>query len=286
MTSINGKYIVLIVGLKEQDAGKTTLALALLTYLREKGFDACGFKPRAGNSVWYDYDVVLESLSQGRLYGKDAKRLKAASEFGSLTDSVMEEFINPIHRLWAEPSRVNPISQIPYFILDRVTLWLKEGAKNIVVVNEALPVEYRCTDAILEDLHAKADCINRVRDLKTLNKITKDYYGLAVELAYKKMVGQHDCVVVESYSDVALPGKGLKDLDIVIGVKPGQISVFKPEKYLTAVQLSASIYSQEEITTSRIVDLVKPFKVVNVPPFRSEELLQELKGKIALLLDF
>lgn len=276
----------MIVGLKEKDAGKTSLALALLAYLREKGFNACGFKPRAGNSVWYDYDVVHEALSQGRLYGKDAKLLKTASTSRSVVGAanLIEEFINPVHRLWTEPPLIDPITQIPYFILDRVTLWFKEGVKNLVVENHALPVEYRCNDTLFEKLRAKASRIYHVRDLNTLNKLTEEYYDPAVELAYKRMVEQHDYMVIESYSDIALPWKGLKDLNAVIGVKPGQISVYAPEKYLAAVQLSASTYSQEELATSRIVELVKPIKVVKVPPFRSEEIVQGLKEKIPLLL--
>ena len=275
---------ILIVGLKEKDAGKTSLALALLAYLKGKGFNACGFKPRAGNSVWYDYDVVHEALSQGRLYGKDAKLLKAASAFGPDAGAIMEEFINPIHRLWAEPQLIDPITQIPDFILDRVTLWFKEGVRNLVVVNEALPVEYKCNDALFENLRAKASSIYHVRDLNTLNTLTEEYYDLAVELVYKEVNKQYDCLVIESYSDIALPWKGLKDLNVVFGVKPGQVSVYDPEKYLAAVQLSASTYSQEELATSRIRDLVKPIKEVRVPPFRSEEIVQELKEKIPLLI--
>ena len=280
-------YKILIVGLKEKDAGKTSLALALLAYLKEEGFNACGFKPRAGNSVWYDYDVVHEALSQGRLYGKDAKLLKAASTSRSVAGAanLVEEFINPVHRLWAEPPLNDSITQIPYFVLDRITLWFKEGVRNLVVKNEALPVEYRCNDALFGNLRAKAFSIYHVKDLNTLNKLTKAYYDFAVELVYKKMTELHDCVVIESYSDIALPWKGLKDLDTVIGVKPGQISVYDPGKYLTAVQLSASTYSQEELATSRIQELVKPIKEVKVPPFRSEEIVRGLKKRIPLFLE-
>lgn len=274
-------YKALIVGLKEKDAGKTSFALALLAYLREEGINASGFKPRAGNSVWYDYDVVHEALTQGRLYGKDAKRLSSASAYSSVSTTQIEEFINPIHRLWAEPSRINPSSQIPYFILDRVTLWYKDGVKNLVVENEAMSADY--SNADFSKIRANASTIYQVRNLKTLNTITERYYRHAVELAYKRMLAQHEYVVIESYSDIALPWNGLNDLDIVIGVKPGQMQVYEPKKYLAAVQLVTPTYSQEEIRTARIVDLIKPLKVVNVPPFRSEQLLQALTEKIPLL---
>jgi len=279
------KMKILIVGLREKDAGKTTLALALLTYLREKGFNACGFKPRAGNSVWYDYDVVHEALSQGRLYGKDAKLLTTASVLGSDVGALKEEFINPFHRLWAEPPLIDPITQIPYFILDRITLWRKEGVRNLAVVNKTLPVEYRCNDAILANLRAKASRIYNVRDLDTLYRLTERYYDLAVELVYKEMNKQYECLVIESYSDIALPWRGLKDLNAVFGVKPGQISVYEPEKYLTAVQLSTSTYVQEELATSRIVELIRPIKEIKVPPFKSDEMMHGLKEKISKLLE-
>jgi predicted P-loop ATPase/GTPase len=100
-----------------------------------------------------------------------------------------------------------------------------------------------------------------------------------------RMLAQHEYVVIESYSDIALPWNGLNDLDIVIGVKPGQMLAYEPKKYLTAVQLVTPTYSQEEISTARIVELIKPLKVVNVPPFTSEELLQALTEKIPLLLE-
>ncbi len=278
-------YNILIVGLKGQDAGKTTLALALLAYLREKGFNACAFKPRAGNNVWYDFDVVHDALSQGRLYGKDATRLKAASAFSAADDLLSEECINPIHRLWMEPPRISSMSQIPGFIIDRVTHWYKDGARNMVVENETLPAMYRCSDTLLAQLRANASEIYHVRDLNTLNKLTEKYYDLAIELAYKKVVAQHDCVVIESYSDIALPWNGLNSLDAVIGIKPRQMLVYEPKKYLAAVQLVTPTYSQEEISTARIVELIKPLKVVNVPPFTSEQLLQALKEKIPLLLE-
>lgn len=276
-------YKALIVGLKEKDAGKTSFALALLAYLKEEGINAGGFKPRAGNSVWYDYDMVHEALTQGRLYGKDAKLLSSASAYSSLSTTQIEEFVNPIHRLWAETSRINPISRIPYFILDRVTLWHNDVVKNLVVENEALSADYNNLD--FRNIRANASTIYRVRDLKRLNRITKKYYSYAVELAYKRMLTQHEYLVIESYSDIALPWNGLNDLDIVIGVKPGQIRVYEPKKYLAAVQLVTPTYSQEEVSTARIVELIKASKEVTVPPLTAEELLQVLKEKIPLLLE-
>ncbi|NQE45343.1 hypothetical protein C5S31_04890, partial [ANME-1 cluster archaeon GoMg2] len=52
----------------------------------------------------------------------------------------------------------------------------------------------------------------------------------------------------------------------------------------TAVQLTASTYSQEELATSKIIELLKPIKEVKVTPSRAEEIARFLKEKIHLLL--
>ncbi len=275
-------YKILIVGLKAKDAGKTCLATALLAYLREYGYSACGFKPRAGNNIWYDYDIVSESLAQGRLYGKDAKMLKIASG----CDAVKEEFINPFHRLWAEPPHIDPVTRIPYFIVDRITLWHESNSEpaNIVVVNDTLPAEYRCDESLFRDLYASAARTIHVHDLNTLNKLASTYCDLAAKEVFAMMQKCYDFIVIESYSDVALPYSGLRDLDTVVGIKPGEIRIFEPEKYLTAIQLETSIRSME-LSTSCIDELLKPVKVIKVPPFRSDSILPELKKRARFILE-
>jgi len=281
-------YKILIVGLKERDAGKTSLACAILDYFRVRGYAVCGFKPRAGNSIWYDYDVVQEALSRGRLYGKDAKLLRLASSPRppAATGALEEEFVNPFHRLWTEPPHIDPVTQIPYFIIDRVTLWDKSGATNLVVVNEALPTEYRYDDARFNELCAGASRIFHVHDLNTLNKLTREYYDRAAEQAFRLMLGEYELVVIESYSNVALPlpYSALKGVDAVIGIKPGRIFVFEPEKYLTAVQLEAAI-RVEELTTSEIEELLKPVREIRVPPLRSAEVVPQLKKRVPLIVE-
>jgi len=281
-------YKILIVGLKELDAGKTSLACAMLDYFRARGYSVCGFKPRAGNSIWYDYDVVQEALSRGRLYGKDAKMLKLASTPGSVSGALEEEFVNPFHRLWTEPPHIDPVTRIPYFVIDRVTLWRKSEATNLVVVNDALPTEYRYDETLFTELCAGASRIFHVHDLNTLNKLTSEYYNRAAEQAFMLMRREYDLIVIESYSDVALPlpYSTLKDVDAVIGIKPGKISVFEPEKYLTAVQLEASIRIRaEELSTSEVIELLKPVKEIRVPPLVSDEVMPQLKKRVPQILE-
>ena len=260
------RLTVLVVGLRAEDAGKTTLALALLRYLREHGVNACGFKPKAGNNVWYDFDIVYESLSQGRLYGKDAKLLRMASE-----TELLEEVINPIHRLWAESALS---IEIPEFIADRVCI----RDEFLVVLNALMPVEPE-VEELLRRLCRRASQTFKVTRLEELAALAPKYEA-AIEAAYEKITRRHEAVVVESYCDVALPWEKLKP-DVVLGVEPWRIFVYDAEKYMAAVEL----IGRREVTTKSVCPLLKPLKQVKVPPLQSSEITERLKEILHHILD-
>lgn len=186
-------YSFLIVGLREMDAGKTTIARALLLCLRERGIAACGFKPKASNTLWYDYDIVYEGLRQGRLYGKDSKLLREASG-----TKLPEELISPIHRLWATPPHYmkRDLTTLPCFIVDRVTLW-SEKPKETVVVNDALPFRHG-RERLVAKLHKLETEVLHVKTVRELNKIVNTYYEEAIELAHRRILSEHDALVYES----------------------------------------------------------------------------------------
>ena len=142
-------YKVLVVGLKGVDSGKTTLSLAFLSYMRDKGFDICGFKPMAGNNIWYDYDMICRALSNGKLYGNDTRLLKSFS-----TGNIAEELINPVHRLWSEPSLIDSASGIPSFIFDRITFW-SDTAQSVLIenTNNCVDIPPDCKKEIAEKLY-------------------------------------------------------------------------------------------------------------------------------------
>src|SRR6056297_2933265 len=108
---------LLVAGGDRVDAGKTTFTTGLLALL-----GAVGFKPRAGNDYWFDHDDYRRAVEEGRLYGKDAKRLAAASSDACGTDFAPEE-LNPVHRLWRPSPGPNTglVGQSHReFVLDRV----------------------------------------------------------------------------------------------------------------------------------------------------------------------
>ncbi len=249
---------VLIIGLKERNAGKTCLALALLEYLREKGFNACGFKPYAGNNIWYDFDIIHKALSEGRLYGKDALSLKNAS-----FPKQKEEIINPIHRLWDEPPVMDPISQFPNFIVDRIY----DEEKNILIVNANKQYNF-------EKLYEKSRIIF-VNELSSLNKVIEKYYEKSIKKAYKKIIKNYEHIVIESYADIAIPFEA----DIVMAIKPWKIFVYDGKDYKKAMQISYSIFSKE-VPATKLVELLKPLEEIDIYPYKRKEIVQKLKEKI------
>jgi predicted P-loop ATPase/GTPase len=277
-------YQVLVVGLKGVDSGKTTFSRALLSHLSGKGLNVCGFKPMAGNNIWYDYDVVSRSLSEGRLYGRDAGLLKEES-----TGDVPEELINPVHRLWSEPSKIDATTGVPTFIIDRITFWTEgrsegedgdeyedgRGDERCVLV-ENINIHLNGEKKLLRKLYPKAADVYRVEDAEGLNGLVEAHYGRAIGSAYRKIAREHDAMVIEGYSDAALPAGEICDPDLVVGVEPWQISVYDPERYLDAVRLSTPSYSKE-VSTGKVTELLSPKRVVEYQPSSPEERLDRLK---------
>lgn len=268
---------VLVVGLKDLDAGKTTVARALLSIVREDGEDSCGFKPKAGNTIWYDYDVVYEALSQGRLYGKDSKLLKEASG----TD-LPEEAISPYHRLYAIPPEHGRrgLMELPYFIVDRVSLW-RPRPRQLVVVNDALPAN-EADERGLKNLYASADRVAHVHSLSELNNEVRRYCERAIASAHSLIEKRHDGIVYESYADVALPWSGIVGLDMVLAVEPGYLIRYDPDRYLSAVRMYQEL--SKEVTTKSVMDLLKPEGVLRIPPCRSSQIIDVVKARLRRFL--
>jgi len=86
-------------------------------------------------------------------------------------------------------------------------------------------------------------------------------------------------VVVESYSDVALPWEELKP-DIVLGIKPWEISVYNAEKYMMAFD----ILHGKEISTEKVTALLEPVKRIRILPQPSAQVVDYMKERIRPIL--
>lgn len=241
---------LLVAGDARVDAGKTTFSTGLCKYV-----DATGYKPRAGNDHWFDHDDYRAAVGDGRLYGKDAKRLAAASP----GDPDPEE-LNPVHRLW-RPSPGSDTGIIGashrQFVCDRVAdgFVVNERADVPADVREHLPLDDAVTvrtldelDAVMERLHAPAlaDVRERVR---------------AAERA-----------VVESYADIALPMQEVT-FDAVAVVEPERARVYDGGRYGRACE-AVSGSPREGRLEERVGDVLSycdPLATCSLPALSSDE---------------
>jgi predicted P-loop ATPase/GTPase len=216
---------VLVAGGDRVDAGKTTFSVGLVSRL-----DATGFKPRAGNDLWFDHDDVLHAVEDGRLYGKDARRLAATS-----AGDPDPETINPVHRLWRpDPGPGGGLvgQSDRQFLCDRVagSLVVNAGVEVPEAVSEGLDLE----TAVAVDSVAELNEETRRRHLPALRAVAK-------------RIRAADTAVVESYGDVARPLEGsLGDADpetfydAVAVVEPTRVRVYDAGRYVSACEGASS----------------------------------------------
>jgi len=238
---------VLVVGADRVDAGKTTFSTGLIERL-----DAVGFKPRAGNDYWFDHDDYRDAVGDGRLYGKDARRLAAASA-GERTP----ESINPIHRLWrpAPDGDDGIVGRADRrFVLDRVEgeFVVNAHAEVPASARETLPLE----DAV------------RVETLSELNEAMWARHRPALdELAER--VESADPAVVESYGDVARPLAAFEP-DVTVAVEPARARVYDGERYVTACEATGgSVRGQLEERVDDVLGYLDPLATVELPALGS-----------------
>jgi predicted P-loop ATPase/GTPase len=228
---------LLVAGAERVDAGKTTFATGLLAHT-----GAVGFKPRAGNDFWYDHDDCRRALDEGRLYGKDAKRLAAASP-GHLTP----EAINPVHRLWrpAPGGGTGLLGQDDReFLLDRV------GEEFVVNGTVDLPPRVRESldldgATVVESLPALNEAMVQ-RHLPTLDAIIDD-------------IAAADRAVVESYADIARPTAEPVP-DAVAVVEPGRVRLYDGERFARACEVAPGDHGDGllEQRVGRVADMLDP----------------------------
>jgi len=248
---------ILVVGADRVDAGKTTFSTGLVDRL-----DAVGYKPRAGNDYWFDYDDYRAAIEEGRLYGKDARRLVEAS-----SQSIDVTTVNPIHRLW-RPSPgggsglLGPSGRT--FVCDRVA--------GSFVVNAGATVPRSARESLrLEDAV-------EVSTVAELNEVTERRHLPALEAVGRRIV-ETDRAVVESYADIARPLQGVVDgeeardlYDVVAVVAPGRVRMYDGDRYVraTAVASASPHDGRMERRVEDVVEHLDPMATVSLEPIEGE----------------
>jgi predicted P-loop ATPase/GTPase len=246
---------LLVAGADRVDAGKTTFSVGLLA---ETG--AVGFKPRAGNDHWFDHDDVLAAVTDGRLYGKDARRLADAA-----AADVTPERINPVHRLWTPtPGRGAGVlgRNERRVVVDRVRT--PDGDRFLVNGDVEVPAPVREGLAL--------DDAPRVADLGRFNDAMARLHAPALERVGER-VADADRAVVESYADIARPLQGM-EADAVAVVEPRRCRVFDGERYLKACEVASGSAREGRLEEKvpNVLELLEPSATVTLPPLSSDEL--------------
>lgn len=270
--------VFLVAGGSRVDAGKTTFSTGLVAHLAERAGDAAGVKPRAGNDFWFDHDDYRIAVDSGRLYGKDARKLAAASTRALATadgasrspSAVAPEPINPVHRLWRPtPGRTGMLGDPDRtFLCDRVTT----DSETRFVVNAAAEEEGLIPDALAERLPL-ADAA-RVRDVAAFNDVMAETHLPAIERLAARVVRTPVPVVVESYADVAgtLPRDGPVAPDAVAVVDPGRARVYAGDRYAKARAVAAGSPREgaREEHVDAVTEMIEPIATVPLPALAGE----------------
>jgi predicted P-loop ATPase/GTPase len=242
---------LLVAGASEVDAGKTTFSTGLVART-----GAVGFKPRAGNDYWYDHDDYRRAITEGRLYGKDARRLAAASP-GDLSP----ERLNPVHRLWQPtPGRSGPLGRADRsFLLDRA------GDQFVVNATASLPASAR--------RNLPLEAARTVDSLDALNRAMAELHLPATRVLGERIAAT-ERAVVESYGDIARPLQDL-DPDAVAVVEPTRARVYDGDRYRRACEVAggsaAGGAGRLETVVADAVEPLEPAATVALPPLPADD---------------
>lgn len=244
---------LLVVGAAEVDAGKTTFTTGLIERTGVRGY-----KPRAGNGYWYDQDDYRRAVEEGRLYGKDARKIAAATP-----ETVRPETINPVHRLWLPtPGRGKGIlgRDGRRFLIDRVTIeedtYLVNGTVEIPpAAKRAFPLENA----------------SHVDSLEEFNDLMAERHAPALETLAERIEAR-ESAIVESYADIARPLSGFTP-DAVAVVEPRRCRIYDGERYAKSCEVaSGSAYEGRlEERVEHVIELLEPQASVTLPALSSDE---------------
>jgi predicted P-loop ATPase/GTPase len=280
-----GPPTLLVAGGARVDAGKTTFSTGLLAALAARFGDAVGVKPRAGNDYWFDHDDVRIAAGSGRLYGKDARKLAAAStrplgasagDAASTDDvaargAVTPESINPLHRLWLPtPGRTGLLGESDRtFLCDRVTSPAADGGGSRFVLNGAAADAGLIPDRVREHLPL-ADAV-RVDDVAELDEVTAEAYLPAFDRLADRVADATVPVVVESYGDIAAPLS--VEYDAVAVVDPGRARIYAGDRYgkARAVASGSPREGSLEEHTGTVTEMIEPLSTTRLPALSGEE---------------
>jgi predicted P-loop ATPase/GTPase len=265
----------LVVGLITHDAGKTTVARALISELVSRGYRVGVAKPVAGHNIWYQPASVRNSIENHILVGEDAVVLKKTSGSEDPLEAINPLDIalaplDPIYYLKSLRSYEDVMaSMISSAIMLRISICIERG------INTAHYIVYRRLERIpssvrrvVEDIALKVYPRPIAIDAEALEPLILEGY-IASETCYRAIANRHQVMVIESFNNSASPLARLENIDAVIAVSPGKILIYDGLTYLKALKVvldvEGSIHRRWWPTTSEVLRLISPLEIIDTP---------------------
>jgi predicted P-loop ATPase/GTPase len=247
---------LLVAGASAVDAGKTTFSVGLCEYT-----GAVGLKPRAGNGYWHDHDDYRAAVSEGRLYGKDARRLAAVS-------GREPEAINPIHRLWTPaPGAGTGLlgREARAFVVDRVVPEIDPRSDRTSAATYVRNGRVELPASAGEGLPLAG--ARSVSDLEAFNRVMEQVHAPALSTFADRLP---DRAVVESYADVADPLCGVEPHAVAV-VEPGRARIHDGRRYANAREVAGGSAREGRLEerVDRVESLLNPLDRVDLPALPS-----------------
>ncbi|MBD3196556.1 MAG: hypothetical protein GF317_15980 [Candidatus Lokiarchaeota archaeon] len=260
---------ILCAGLREKRSGKTTLTCALLRYFLEHNENICGFKPRSGNNLWDHWIFLEKKLKSGLLYSTDVEKY-----LKELNNSIPIYLLNPVHRLWLPSTYNKNWSELPNFLMDRISL----DDKQIIALNQKVKSPVNLD--IFQELFKKSEILN-IKSREDLNSLS-EYYKKAEREAILQLDKKFENLIVESYADIGLPLEINSNFDYVFVIEPFKITIYDGERYFQSSRLVSSFRIEQK--TDEIIEPIKAIKTFKIP-LNNSDVIENIKVIIAPFLD-
>ncbi len=255
--------IILVNGLMEYGAGKTSVVRAILHRAAEVGEEFVGFKPRSAHNYWEHFDHSQQCASMGMLVSRDALLYQ---ELCKRPPPI--ELTNPYHQLVCpidiakaqEEAEHLLQSSHDQILAERLThpergttLFLNRRASVFVASEEFIDAIGRSADQVQTfETSAAAGEVARVES--------------SVEAALELLAGERPNLVIESFSDTVFPMElHATKVDLVIAVGGSLVLFYEPENVLRA---DRALGGQ---SMAELVRYLRATSTLRVPHLTSEE---------------
>ncbi len=259
--------MILVTGVLPYDSGKTTFAASLIEEAVERGIDVGVSKPFSSFNGWYHYRCLVRSSEVGMLIGEDIQKLheKARSKDPIDVESPVVSLLLP-----PDPEKVgwnsNAYTSMGFYNLISVVRVTDLRSTNHYCVYSNIVKAVPSLRKRVEEFLGKV----RIRNVSVENieRILLDS-RMKADKCVRYLNSKHEMLVVESYSNAAVPTAATLEADGVFAVAPGKAAFFSGRDYRKAVIALSDLKEPWSIRAEDVLSLLNPLKVIELEPGRN-----------------